>query len=107
MSAPAVHPVCGTPLPVWPPFGPIVSIRDDDAAKLVEFYRGELDELKCSGCGRPLSPPPSLAKKTVTRKPDGTFTRTQHEKLEPFHPIISAISRVLGRAAKSAGDEES
>jgi hypothetical protein len=22
-------------------------IRDDDAAKLVQFYRGELDELKC------------------------------------------------------------
>jgi tetratricopeptide (TPR) repeat protein len=60
MSAGAVHADCGTPLPQWPPFGPIVSIRDDDAAKLVEFYRGQLDQLKCEGCGRALSPAPSL-----------------------------------------------
>ena len=53
MSPAAIHAECGTPLPPWPPFGPIVSIRDDDAAKLAQFYKGELDELKCQACGRP------------------------------------------------------
>lgn len=51
---------CGTPLPRWPEFGPMISIRDDDAVKLAEFYQGKLDESKCEGCGRTLSPPPSL-----------------------------------------------
>jgi tetratricopeptide (TPR) repeat protein len=59
VSAVEVH-SCGTPLHKWPPFGVIISVRDDDAAKLLQFYRGELDEVRCEGCGRPLSPSPSL-----------------------------------------------
>ena len=60
MSSAEVHSLCGTPLPQWPEFGPLISIRDDDATKLLQFYKGELDQVKCQGCGRPLSVRPSL-----------------------------------------------
>lgn len=60
MSATAVQCECGTPLPQWPPFGPMISIRDDDTAELVKFYQGKMDESKCESCGRAISPPPSL-----------------------------------------------
>jgi len=41
--------------------------------------------------------------KTVTRrKRDGTFETTQSEKLEAFHPIISGISRLFGKATNTS-----
>jgi len=88
MSSAAVHSLCGTPLPQWPPFGPMISIRDDDAAKLLQFYQGELDQLKCQGCGQPLSPPPSL----VVSFNEYTLEYIHYCPLARQHPdIISEI----------------
>jgi hypothetical protein len=44
-----------------------------------------------------------LERKTVTRRrPNGAFETTEYEKLESFHPIISAIPRLLGSIPDAA-----
>jgi hypothetical protein len=46
-----------------------------------------------------------LERKTVTRRTsDGAFETIESEKREPFHPIISAIPRLLGSTTNAAGN---
>jgi hypothetical protein len=48
-----------------------------------------------------------VERETVTRrKRDGTFETSLREKLEPFHPIISAIPRLLGATTRTAGNSD-
>jgi hypothetical protein len=43
-----------------------------------------------------------VEKKSATRqKPDGTFETTDAEKLEPFHAVISSISKLFRRGVDS------
>jgi len=44
-----------------------------------------------------------LRKKTTRRKRDGTFETVVVEKLEAFNPVLAAISRLFGAAAKVSG----
>ena len=48
---------CGSPKPDLPPFGSYVAVHNNDAVKLVKFFRGELDVEKCNVCGEPYAIP--------------------------------------------------
>lgn len=48
---------CGARKPDWPPFGPLISVLDNDVAELLQFFQGELDDVKCGACGGRLATP--------------------------------------------------
>ena len=48
---------CGARKPDWPPFGPLISLVDNNSTALLQLFKGEFDAVKCQVCGGPLATP--------------------------------------------------